>query len=275
MTIAQQAPARRPDNALALPTVSDFSPAIVGDLAVLMNVLAARPGIGDPAVLSSALVDCYPRIVRHRIGNMSGALKSFGLLAKNPVELSDLGREIAALYTGTTISLEPNGVSGAPLDPERARKAAKALSRHLLLECNGLKLLEAIHTLDEAGEPVTKLSMAKALKSASFVGIGNGTTKHVAITNWFKVAGIIFKKDTKTIIDDSVLKEVAGVVLQDLDVLGSLNPAQRMFLGNFWKRARVNNSDYVSSTIIFNECQRTSHAVSAQPSRFAVGSVCG
>jgi site-specific DNA-methyltransferase (cytosine-N4-specific) len=134
-------------------------------------------------------------------------MKAYGLIGEDAV-LTDFGRELYALK-----------------DDES--KLYETLARHILLNRNGMGLVQCIRDMTVAGDVVNLTSLREGLSERGIDYPRGG--KHPSIMKlWLEKAGVFIGGRWQ--IDDLRLQKVLGANPDDFGVLAQFSPEQRAFL---------------------------------------------
>lgn len=188
-----------------IPSAPDFSPSQI-DLQLLLDVVAANSGIRES--VDAAIADTFPKIGVKRAKNPRIALGDYGLYDKTAHGLSPLGESLRALGAGA-------------LQDE-------ALAKHILLELNGLDVLQAVHDLTQRGEKANKATLDAELRQRGF-DISKDTTRHTFMLHWLARSGVSAYVDGSWSVSDKRLRELVGITFGEVDDFSTLTVNQRLF----------------------------------------------
>lgn len=195
-----------------LPFGSEFSPSQI-DLA---DLLSLSHSCGGPvSVLQATIKDRF--FARHGGGNETNreklamncrlGMKAYGLIDE-AARLTDFGRTLLKLKD----------------DP---RRLYEALARHVLLNLNGLALVQCIRDMTAAGEKVDLTTLRSGL-AARGVHYPSGGKHPSMMRLWLAKAGVFVGNRWQ--IDEDRLAKVTGASVDDFDALSRLTVQQRAFL---------------------------------------------
>lgn len=198
-----------------LPFASEFSPSQV-DLPALLRIAHAHPG--DRKAMQAAIL---ARFFSSHGGKGSDASKSQRTLAMN----CRLGMDNYGL-------LDSDGaltVLGQTLYGLRTDKPALygALAKHILLNLNGMRLIECIREMVGAGEEVNLTTLREGLAERG-VHYPRGGTHPSKMRLWLATAGVFV--GSRWQIDEIKLGEVLGADPAQFGVLAAFTTEQRAFL---------------------------------------------
>ena len=140
-------------------------------------------------------------------GNTSISLKSYGLVTgRNTIEITDVGRNLLSV-----------------IDDEQLKKE---FAKHILLNLNGLILVETLRRMYLGGDSLTNANINIALIHQGFQL--QQTSNNVQVMKlWLGQAGIIVG-DWK--INEVALKELLGIESDEIALFKELSPEQYYFL---------------------------------------------
>ena len=138
--------------------------------------------------------------------NLRLSMKAYGIV-DNEMNLTDFGND---LYN----------IRNAP------ETLYRSLSKHILLNLNGLTLVQCIQDMEAAGEKVDLVRLRHWLEERGIHFPRGG--KHPSMMRlWLEKAGVF---SSKWQINETKLREIADIDTGELDVLAQLSPEQRAFL---------------------------------------------
>jgi site-specific DNA-methyltransferase (cytosine-N4-specific) len=104
---------------------------------------------------------------------------------------------------------------------------SSAFARHILLELEGLTVVECIRSVTMAGETPTLELLANRLRDYDLYVPDTG--RHLpTLLIWLRAAGVF--RGGQYSIDEVRLKEIVGMDMEDIEALSVLSPEQRAFL---------------------------------------------
>jgi site-specific DNA-methyltransferase (cytosine-N4-specific) len=212
-----------------IPFGAEFSPDQV-DLRALLEI--AQTHGGDWRRFEAAVHDLYycdhdcNEYNRRKLANNTKlAMIAYGLIDRD-ANLTDLGRELHG-----------------QCDDEDA--LTKRFVRHILLELEGLTVVECIRSIQMAGERPTLELVANRL--ADYDLYAPDTGRHLpTLLIWLRAADVF--KGGPYNINEARLKELVGMDMEDIEALSVLTTEQRAFLRAL---ANLGNADapYLSNEV--------------------------
>lgn len=193
-----------------LPFGSEFSPTQI-DLPELLHVIERCSG--DKEALEKALKETYfldnstdDRNKRKLAMNLRLSLKAYGII-DDTTHFTDFG---LLLY-------EHRGNSEG---------LYAELAKHILLNLNGLTLIQCIRDMQVSGEKVDLVKLREWLQERGIHFPRGG--KHPSMMRlWLEKAGVF---SSQWRINEAKLSELSGISSEDLDVLAQLTPEQKAFI---------------------------------------------
>jgi len=219
-----------------LPEANEFSPGQIS-LREVLHLAQDHPGDRDAlieAIRSAFFSDAAQKRTdpserlaqqRTRAGNVLIGMSGYGLFDLRTQTLTDVGEQLLA---------EPN-------DATRYRTFA----RHILRDCHGIEVLDALRDLHLRGVSSIKAPLQIELESRGFE-LPRATTHHTKMLQWLACAGVVSDDRTRTI-DESVVAALTGMSLATLEEWEVLKPAQRAFLRTLRRRGEVHGSDELTA----------------------------
>ncbi len=201
-----------------IPMGSEFSPAVIGDFPKLLGLVYDHQP--DRRALQAAIdTTFFPHQhgtdLRKTLGdNTILSMSKYGLITISPdaYELTDLGKRLVLLRSA----------------PE---EADKVFAEHVLINCQGLILVECIRDLMSAGVPLTKRTIAKELSKRGLHMSTNA--KHLnVLRQWLERFGVLNEKRSYSTLwepSEKGIERIMGLTVHDLDALADLTPEQRDF----------------------------------------------
>lgn len=217
-----------------LPEANEFSPGIV-KLRAVLKIASQHPGNREAAI--EALRTCYfansaekqhdlakrHKVQRTRAYNVMVGLKGYKLYDFETQQLIDTGQRLLAIDDDAELH--------------------KAFAIHILTNCHGLGVLDAVRDMQHRGELLNKTSLAGELIARGF-HLPRATTHHTRLLQWLREAGIV---GDKYVIDENALMRLTGVDLGILTELSALTAQQRAFLRSMRQWAELVGDEYVSA----------------------------
>lgn len=200
-----------------LPFGSEFSPSQI-ELPVLLEIVHAN--LGDPHALETAILNRY--FSEHAEGRTDeDSVYNRAKLANN----CKLGL-IAYGIIDRTANFTPFGQNLFDLRSDEAGLYT-TLARHILLNLNGMALIQCIQDMTVAGEEVNLTTLRDGLAERGIHYPPGG--KHPSIMRlWLHRAAVIV--GTRWQVDEIGLQEVLGTAPSDFETLARLTSEQRAFL---------------------------------------------
>ena len=198
-----------------LPFGSEFSPEQI-NLPQLLQIAAAHPG--DRAGLEAAIKTNW--FASHGGPDPAKAEKNRRTLAMN----CRLGLQAYHLLDAS------GNLTTLGDDLRKLTKPAElyaTFARHILLNLNGMRVLECVRDMQAAGEDVTLESLEAALRLRG-LKVAKISRHLSSLRLWLEQAGIF--AGGRWQIDSLRLREVLGASPDEFSALADLSPAQRAFL---------------------------------------------
>lgn len=199
---------------------SEFSPAVI-DLGPLLSIASeCKP---DRRRFQTKIDETFFKgkgksdDPRKTLGdNTVLSLTAYGIIERSgdSYELTDLGQSLLAQRDNPTAM-------------------AESLGRHCLMNLGGVKVLQAIRDVTEAGEKLSKMTITKRLREEGLHIPENG--KHLNILRqWLEYCGILNPDRSQSgedlwKPDERRITQLIGTTLTEIDEWGALTPAQRDF----------------------------------------------
>lgn len=196
-----------------IPVGTQFSPALIS---LPDFVAAVARHSGDKAALEEAVWSHPVRIkpvakppTRRRSSLPLEAAVQYGLLTPGDYQATDLARELEAVEHSSL---------------------ADRFARHVLLNCGGLRVVEAVQQMQADGLSVTGDRLAQYLTAQGFrVGVHNTAVNTLRM--WLAQAGIFpVGRSRAWAVNDSAKMRVLGLDDEQILTLAGLSPAQAAFV---------------------------------------------
>ena len=195
---------------MKLPNMNEFSPGIVDNLGPLLEIVAAHAGSRPD--ISAAIATQYPLIAATEDDNALGEL-GMCQSASASAACSDLQAN----------ELTPFGQLLRALPPDEQHKKFAA---HILTECRGNELLDAIRSLQAERERLTMDVIRQELRERGFeVTTNEGNASKLRM--WLEKAGAI---NSDWNIDERVVSQLLGIEQASRREWEQFTRAQRMLL---------------------------------------------
>jgi len=202
-----------------LPFGSEFSPSQI-DLPNILEISYANEG--NIVNIEAAIRAAY--FSNHGSRNPSKAGKNQKILAMN----CRLGIKSYGIIDDDG-KLTPVGLSLHDKTRNEAELYAE-FSRHILLNLNGMRVVQCVMDMTAAGENITLETLENALRMRGMT-VAKISRHLSSMRLWLQKAGVIGKSWQE--IDRIKLKEIIGAEPDDIDRLSELSLAQRTFLRAF------------------------------------------
>lgn len=215
-----------------LPSFNDFSPEILKqDVRVCLKIV--KDGLGnDTDVIKAFAKEFFGGVANQRShANIPATLTSTGLVIPGrPLQLSDFGQEVLAA---------PDEVA-----------AAQCFCAGIIRNGNGIKLLEAIHSLRKRDVIATKANLKDELQRIGVTNLSAGTTDHLTLKNWMVKAGFVCKVGRFYEVNESVLASVTGISFSTKNEFELLPFNQQVFLRLLSKRQEVESGPFPATELL-------------------------
>jgi len=200
-----------------LPFGSEFSPSQI-DLAVVLELVQKNEG--DVAALEAAILK------RYFSGHAKGREDAEGTYNRGKLANNCKLGMIAYKVIDRSVNFTPFGKELYELRGDE-KKLYSALARHILLNLNGMGLVQCIQDMTVAGEEVNLTSLREGLAARGLHYPPGG--KHPSkMRLWLAKAGVFV--GARWQIDEIRLQEILGTGSSDFEVLAHFTAEQRAFL---------------------------------------------
>lgn len=226
-----------------LPSFNDFSPGILGnDIKRPLQIVAEANGDRNAAVKRFSDEFFGGTANKRSSVNVPATLVNTGLVDSSTFKLTDFGQEV--------------------LDAPTSLDASRIFIKRLILERNGIQLIEAIKTLYKRREIGSRKALLKReLENLGVEGLSNATTDHTTFENWMIEAGVVVQDGQYRRLDEAVLLDLIGADSDDVSMLLAMDPGHRLFLTILRRQAEiVGHDEYIPLKPVYNECLRTARA---------------
>lgn len=224
-----------------IPEAEDFTPGVV-NLNEVLHIVAKHAG--DRTALRDAIWSRYftahaekttdPKKRKENqlksAGNVIIGMKAYGIWSAETEQLTPLGQELLA----------------APSDDERYA----ILARHILKNCNGLRVLRVIERMQGRQAAVGKTALEDELRKSGF-HLSRATAHHTKLLQWLRKANVLPEKGYET--NQTRLHELVGMTTSTIAALDRLSRAQRSFLATLWRYCTAMSARQVSVKKILNQ----------------------
>jgi hypothetical protein len=150
-------------------------------------------------------------------------LKGYKLFDLETDQLTDKGKELLATATESEI--------------------VERFAKHILQECYGADVLDALSSLHARNVRPSKASLQQELESRGFQ-LPRATTHHTKMLQWLRLAGVV---DQDNQIDASGFQRLTGRSLKSIQEWDALTREQRAFLRTMREEAETHGTDLVSA----------------------------
>lgn len=189
-----------------IPVGGEFSPGQTPDLRALLTLVKNAP---DEAAIMAGFDAMFPKFAgKKRSPNVLYAMREYGLYDRSTAALTPLGETLRAL-------------------PDA--EMWEAFARHILLQCSGMAVLQAVQDLHDRGEKGQKATLDTELRRRGF-NLPPDTTNHLNLLNWLAVAGVVKRVTHDYVINDDVVEKLAGISIGVVNEWAALRREQRAFL---------------------------------------------
>lgn len=202
-----------------LPEANEFSPGIV-DLKTVLDIVAAHKG--DREGIVTAIWNQY---FKGHAGDQKDPAKRRKVqrtLSSNVL----IGMKGYLLFDSVTDSLTDAGEALRAIRSEKERAAAFAT--HILKNCRGLEVLDAIRGMQRRGDAVSKDSLQAELEGAYAYDLPRATTHHTRLLQWLRKADVLPEKGYE--IDEERVAVLAGATPEGRNEWQALTRSQQDFL---------------------------------------------
>lgn len=192
------------------PNASEFSPKIL-KLNILLELCKKNEGKPEEfisEVLNTFFSEYAADSQKQLTGNCRAALVAYGILHQGKIELTEFGEE---LYNERLDS----------------SKLHDMLARHILLNLNGLVLIDAIKDMNIANEKVTNENIITKLNTLGF-NMSKSSKKINTMKTWLAKAGVF--EGTSWRINHTKLNALTGMKKEDLECYRDLSKEQICFI---------------------------------------------
>lgn len=227
---------------MRIPSFNDFSPGILEnafgepDLREALAPVSAHEG-DRASTVDAWATSIFDGVQNKRSStNIPATLHSTGLLDTESWKLTDVGVSVA--NASTTV------------------EAARIFTKSILVDKNGIALIDAVRSLNLRGENVTKASLKEELVSQGVEGLSTATTDHTTFQNWLVVAGVLGPRSDNFRPDDNALKKLLGISVTERAELQSLPLPQQIFLSVFRRMVETEASNELPVSLVYSECSR-------------------
>lgn len=224
-----------------LPSFNDFSPEIIKDLRKPLEILSRLAPNRDAVVAEWDRVFFGSAGNRRASTNIPATLSSLGLMARQPLALTDEGQYILAA---------PDAI-----------EAARRLARHIVDTRNGMSIVDAVRSLNTRGERLTKESLKRELAMIGIEKLSNATTDHTTLLNWMIEGGLFVRVGRENPVpDEKVMKAVLGLSSSERSDFAELTLAQQIFLQVLRRISEGNGGSELPAKQVIDECLRDHRA---------------
>lgn len=220
-----------------LPSFNDFSPEIIKDLRRPLEILDRLAPDRDAVIAAWDQAFFGGTGGKRASTNIPATLSSLGLMARQPLALTEPGKTI--------------------LSAPDATEAARRFARHVVDTRNGIAIIDAVRSLNTRGETLTKQSLKRELELIGIEKLSNATTDHTTLLNWMIEGGLFTReKGANPVPDDAVMKAALGVSGTERSSFAELTLAQQIFLQVLRRVAEGDGEAELQAKLIIDECLR-------------------
>jgi len=126
----------------------------------------------------------------------------------------------------------------------------REFARHILRECEGVTLLQAVRAIQARGERTTMSNLSSELRSYGF-DMPTNTPRHRMMLAWLRQGGVVDEEDR---IDETVVTSLLGSSLNAIDEWNALPTEQKAFLRTLRSEAEVHGESFVSASEVKDKC---------------------
>ncbi|MEQ1515689.1 MAG: restriction endonuclease [Usitatibacteraceae bacterium] len=224
-----------------LPSFNDFSPVIIGDIRVPLEILdRLAPDLA--AVVAEWDRTFFKSAKNKRAStNIPATLTSLGLMTRTPLGLTDAGKAI--------------------LSAPDAIDAARRMVRHVVDTRNGMTIIDAVRSIITRGETVSKDTLKRELEGIGVEGLSNATTDHTTLLNWMIEAGLFERQGrSNPMPNDVAMKDALGISGAERSNFAELPLGQQIFLQVLRRVAEGNGGAAMPAKQVIDECLRDHRA---------------
>lgn len=224
------------NGSLRLPSANEFSPGQV-KLSQTLRLVASNAGNRDAIVSALGSQGSFGT---KRANNICIGLSGYGLFDLKTNAMTAVGQSICGIKS--------------------EKEQLKAFGKHMLQSLNGIEIIAALQSVQDRGDGVTKLTLAKELSRRGFTSqtgkrISSNTTDHTFFVGWLVQAGVLSKEmGGQYSIDEVVFKELSGASPATIDSIYSLSRGQRAVLRTLKRHTVVAGKEQVLAQIIKRNC---------------------
>lgn len=232
---APEKAAARVSTSLKLPEANEFSP---GQINLVTVLRIAKKNQGDRDAIVESLRSEFFSAAAQKQTDEQKRLKQQRTRAYNVL----IGLKGYGLFDFDTNSLTTTGEV-----LRRARSNAgriEAFAAHILKNCHGLKVLQAVRNIESQAEKVTKDSLAKELSETFGFKLPRATVHHTKLLQWLREADVL---DADNRIDEEKVRRLVGVRVEDLEEWSGLTRPQKALLRTLRELADVHGTDFVTA----------------------------
>ena len=200
-----------------LPNANEFSPGQI-DLRDVLKLAAGSPG--DRPALVEAIRQTYFSEAASRRHDPRQRLRQQMTRANNVL----VGMKEYGLFDLQSSCLSPLGET--LLKARSDEELHKQFARHILFDCHGFEVIDAVKAIMERQERPTKELLARELEEVHGFAMPRATTRHQILLLWLRKAGLIGERHK---VNEEALQEIAGTTSTEAALLSSLTQGQRAF----------------------------------------------
>ena len=233
------------DSVKKLPNMNEFSPGTLEDNNILHLLRLLAPHKGNVAMMINEISRHYTKIAKTqsskqmqtRARNVLIGMSQCGLIVKEKNAI-----------TGRFTSLAEE-LLGLPDD----KSANENFTRHLLLNCCGLDLIDVVKTIRSRGDEVSLQSIREQLRIQGFTVTENeGNASKIRL--WMESSNVI---DSDWNLNDDILQSILGVASPTLNSWQMLTRNQRLFIQQLRVLNTYNPGGWISVRQIKDLCENS------------------
>lgn len=241
-----------------LPEANEFSPGQI-DLRGMLEAIAANKGDRDEIIeairemffaeAAESRTDPQERFEQQQTrayNALLGACK-YGLVDDNLAGLTALGAEALVSRTETDLF--------------------RLLARHIIRDLGGFDVLVAIKEMQAAGLAVSKASLQAYLQRYLGIDLPRATTHHMKLLQWLRQADVLPARGYD--ISESVVKDVAGLSIDDAETWAGLTAEQKAFLRVLRRKAMLEGDSDIPTKAVIDAVETEFGPIFERPDQLA------
>lgn len=233
----------KPQGILRLPEANEFSPGQI-DLRRVLELVNVNRG-GKVAIVEAIRREYFSESARRhrdpqRRLRQQRTRASNVLIGMKGYALFDADRNALTLVGDTLLRLPDDD------------KLYEEFGRHILRNCHGVEVLQAMRNLQARGIAVTKGTLAAELRRIGFK-LPRATTHHTKLLQWLRMAKVL--EPGNKIVGNAVARMI-GAAPETLEEWSYLTPDQIAFLRTLHALAQAHGTDAIASKIVVDLSER-------------------